>query len=80
MSSKSICKLVPLFEGKDWNVWSQTMTAFLRSQGLWSFVNGTDQKPREYSESSGATTAHIAARAKERQEWVNKDDQAIGFI
>jgi hypothetical protein len=80
MSSKSIHELVPLFEGKDWNVWSQTMTAFLCSQGLWSIVNGTDPKPREYSKSSGANTAQIAARAKEHLEWSNRDNQAIGFI
>ncbi len=80
MSSKLIRDLFPLFKGKNWNIWSQTMTAFLRSQGLWTIVNGTDTKPREYSKSSGASASLIVVCTKERLDWSNKDDQAIEFI
>ena len=34
-----------VFDGQNWQLWSQSMWAFLMSNGLWAFVNGEQQKP-----------------------------------
>jgi hypothetical protein len=54
------------------------MQAFLRSQGLWNMVRDSEANPPKLAE--GAKPEHIAFRKKERLDWSNRDDQAIGII
>ncbi len=68
MSTKTVCDLVPLFKGKDWNTWSQTMAAFLWALGLWAIVNGLEEKPKEFAEGVQVSAATVAQQAKEHQE------------
>ena len=85
MSSKSVEVLVPRLDGANYQAWAMTMTAFLCAQGLWSITGGRDTKPSEIAVADGATPtaaqiAQIDARRKERLDWDNRDDQALGFI
>ena len=34
-----------VFDSQNWQLWSQSMQAFLMSNGLWAFVNGDQQEP-----------------------------------
>ena len=34
-----------VFDGQNWQLWLQSMWAFLMSNGLWAFINGDQQEP-----------------------------------
>ena len=79
MSSKSVEAHVPILDGANYQVWAVKMTAFLRSQGLWNIVRSIESNPPEL-DPAVYKPVDIAIRNKERLEWSNRDDQALGAI
>src|SRR5208283_2253293 len=65
-------------DGSNWLTWSQQMTAYLRSQGLWQMTAGS--RPRPASLPSTATPEDITARDALQTDWDDKNDQALGII
>ena len=55
-----------VFDGQNWQLWSQSMWAFLMSNGLWAFVNGDQQQPITPSPPAGppAAVATTASQAE----------------
>ena len=54
------------------------MQVYLRLQGLWNMVRGMEQNQPDLGK--GSKPAAIALHKKERIEWSNHDNQAIGII
>ena len=79
MSSKqSVENHIPKLDGSNFLVWSGKMQAYLRSQGLWNMVKGSEQNPPNLGEGSKPDT--IALCRREKIEQSNHDNQAIGII
>jgi gag-polypeptide of LTR copia-type/Domain of unknown function (DUF4219) len=77
-NKQSIETHIPKLDRLNYQVWSRNMQAFLRSQGLWNMVRGSEPNLPELAADS--KPKHIAFCRKERTEWSNHDDQAIGLI
>ena len=60
--SSQLTSLTTVFDGQNWQLWSQSMRAFLMSNGLWAFVNGDQQEPVAPSPPAGPPAA-VAATA-----------------
>src|SRR6202789_4132894 len=43
--STALMQLVPLLDGSNYLPWARSMRAYLKSQGLWAIVNGTERYP-----------------------------------
>src|SRR6266436_1124125 len=43
--SSQLTSLVSSFDGSNYGLWSKSMKAFLMSQGLWAYVDGTISAP-----------------------------------
>src|ERR1700692_2581209 len=43
--SSQLTQFVSVFDGSDFQLWRKSMTAYLMSQGLWSFANGQSGRP-----------------------------------
>jgi gag-polypeptide of LTR copia-type len=69
---------VPKLDSLNYQVWAGKMQAFLRSQGFWNIVRKSESSPPDLAE--GFKPEHIALCKKERNDWSNQDDQAIGLI
>src|SRR4051794_9996338 len=78
MSNDDMYRTVPLFDGSNYTVWAQGMTAALRAKGVWQVARGSEVHPSDLP--SSASAAEIAARVKEQSEWDNRDDQALGLM
>ncbi|KAL4251839.1 hypothetical protein AB1N83_014482 [Pleurotus pulmonarius] len=61
--------------GSNWNAWEGPMTAFLKSKGLWMYVDGSYTLPSPADDSS-PTTDEI----KLIREWRKEDGMALGYI
>jgi hypothetical protein len=77
-NKQSVKTHVSKLDGLNYQVWSGKMQAFLRSQGLWNMVRGSEPNLPELAADS--KPEHIAFRRKEHIEWSNCDNQAIGLI
>jgi hypothetical protein len=77
-NKQSVKTHVPKLDGSNYQVWSGKMQAFLRSQGLWNMVRGSEPNPPELAADS--KPEHIAFHRKEHTDWSNRDNQAIGLI
>ncbi|TFK18095.1 hypothetical protein FA15DRAFT_731310 [Coprinopsis marcescibilis] len=76
--SSSALNLVPTLKGNNWIQWSNIMTTYLQSQGLWLYVGGVIGLPDDPP--SGATAAEILLRQTQIIEWRKADQMAIGAI
>jgi len=79
MSSKSVEAHVPVLDGANYQIWAVRMTAFLRSQGLWNIVKAIKGNPPELDPAT-SKPEQLIVHAKERLDWSNRDDQALGAI
>jgi hypothetical protein len=75
--SSSLEKLVSVFDGSNYLTWSDSMRAWLRSQGFWQVVSGAELKPILLPQATAVQTTEIGARITA---WENKNDQAFGSI
>ena len=73
--SNALINLVPVLDGTNYQVWSQTMKAYLRSQDLWLYADGTWMCP------GSADAAHlIAEEHTARANWDKNNESVIGYI
>ena len=95
MSSQIDC-LIPLFNGSDYHYWATSMTAYLRSVHLWGIVSGRETRPLDLPSGRAAVAAtqtspaqpaipaptqeQVSERQAAQQEWIEKDEQALGII
>jgi hypothetical protein len=77
-NKQSVKTHVPKLDSLNYLVWAGKMQAFLRLQGLWNMVRGSEPNPPELGE--GSKPEHITFCKKECTDWSNHDDQAIGLI
>jgi hypothetical protein len=75
--SSSLEKLVSVFDGSNYLAWSDSMRAWLRSQGYWQVVSGAEKKPVLPPQ---ATSAQATELGPSIMAWENKNDQAFGSI
>ena len=66
--TSQLTSLVPVFDGQNYNLWAQPIKAFLMSQGLWGYVDGSITAP-----GAGAPAEEVAA-------WQCSNDMAKGNI
>src|ERR1700744_3657853 len=79
--SSQLTSLVTLFDGSNWGIWSRAMKAFLMSQGLWGYVNGTITMPVITADPNiAAQVADHTAQQAALTAWNKADDQALGSI
>src|SRR5579863_8181439 len=85
--SSSLEKLVPILDGTNYREWSVMMQAYLQTQELWDYVNGTAEMPVEPQPTTardGTTTAVPAADMRTYQRaqaaYVVQSDKALGAI
>ena len=64
--SSQLTSLTTVFDGQNWQLWPQSMQAFLMMNGLWAFVNGDLQEPVQPSPPAGppAAVASTASQAE----------------
>ena len=43
--SSNVANLVPILDGTNYRQWAIAMKAFVMSQGLWAFVDGSHARP-----------------------------------
>ena len=43
--SSNVATLVPILDGTNYRQWAIAMRAFIMSQGLWGFVDGSHPRP-----------------------------------
>jgi hypothetical protein len=75
--SSSLEKLISVFDGSNYLTWSDSMRAWLRSQGFWQVISGAELKPLLPPQATAAQTTETGARITT---WENKNDQAFGSI
>ena len=78
MSNEEIYRSVPMLDGSNYTVWAQAITAALRSRGVWQITRG--HEPRPVNPPANASPEDKAAREKEKADWDNRDDQALGLM
>ena len=72
--SSQLTSLMMVFDGQNWQLWLQSMWAFLMSNGLWAFGNGDQQEPVAPSPPAGPP-AVVAASAPQAE----KDAQTVAL-
>src|SRR3978361_377878 len=72
----SIDKFVPVLDGSNWLSWSENMTSYLKSQGLWQIVAGNVTWPADPPTGSTLTAVQI----QQRLTYTDLDDRAMGLI
>jgi Domain of unknown function (DUF4219) len=77
-NKQSIETHVPQLDGSNYQVWAGKMMVYLRSQGLWNMVRGSEPNLPELAADS--KPEHIAFCRKKRLDWSNCDNQAIVII
>ena len=73
--SNSLINLVPVLDGTNYQVWSRSMKAYLRSQDLWLYTNGTWMRPG-FAGAAHPTAEECTARAN----WDKNNESAIGYM
>ncbi|TFK19101.1 hypothetical protein FA15DRAFT_660177 [Coprinopsis marcescibilis] len=76
--SSSALNLVPTLSGNNWIQWSDLMTAYLQSQGLWLYVDGSINLPSLAADSASPSEKH--AKLLTVLDWKKNDQMAIGAI
>jgi len=76
--SSQLTTLVQTFDGSNYQLWSKAMKAWLQSQGLWGFVDGTIVRPADPA--AGAAAEEIAAAEAAIAAWVRSNDMAMGNL
>src|SRR5271170_3297385 len=71
MSSTSVNAMVPLFDGRDYRLWSEKMGDYLKSQKLWGWAVGRITRPVQAG--AAPTQLELAAQAA----W---DEQVYGIL
>ena len=69
--SSQLTTLVQTFDRLNYQLWSKVMKAWLQSQGLWGFVDGTIVHPAD------PATAEIATAEAAIAAWVRSNDMAM---
>ena len=64
--SSQLTALTTVFDSQNWQLWLQSMRAFLMSNGLWAFVNGDQQEPVAPTPPAGPPAA-VAATASQAE-------------
>jgi hypothetical protein len=59
--SSSLKKLVSVFDGSNYLAWSDSMRAWLRSQGYWQVVSGAEKKPVLLPQATASQAADIGS-------------------
>ena len=54
--TSQLTSLISIFDSQNYNLWAQPIKAFLMSQGLWGYVNGSITAP-----AAGAPAEEVAA-------------------
>jgi hypothetical protein len=82
-------QLIPVLDGSNYLPWAHTMTAYLKSQGLWGIVNGTERYPTDpnapkttlLAATPTTSTYTVPKEIEEAQKayWL-KNDAAIGTL
>lgn len=81
--TSALAAQIKLLDRSNWLEWSNDMTTFLRSQGLWQLVNGNEAKSADsfIPDTSGVPTTTKTPECIDTQgKWDNKDDQALGYM
>ena len=90
----SLTASIPMFDGTNYQNWSRMVSAYLKTQGLWSYVSGITEEPPIVANPgtirSGATPSEIAthemllkdyeAVKTKADTWNIEDDKAMGII
>ena len=66
--SSQLTNLVPVFDGQNYGQWAKAIKAFLMSQGLWGYMDGTIPHPG------------VGTPAEEVNAWQRSSDMARGNI
>ncbi|KAF8658889.1 hypothetical protein AX16_001960 [Volvariella volvacea WC 439] len=72
MSTKTSLERISELTGPNYREWADSMKAFLHSQGFWQLVVGNEAMVEEVPDDDD--------NYKERQNWINRDDQALDCI
>src|SRR5271156_2052045 len=75
MSSPSVNTMVPLFDGRDYRLWSEKMGNYLKSQKLWGWAVGRITRPAT-AIAGAPTPQELAAQAA----WDETDEQVYGIL
>ena len=78
MSNDELYRTVPLLDGSNYTVWAQAITAVLRSKGVWQIARGHEERPANLP--ANADNNAKAEREKQKADWDNRDDQALGLM
>src|SRR6266403_830514 len=71
--SSQLTTLVQTFDGSNYQLWSKAMKAWLQSQGLWGFVDGTIVCPADPA--AGAAAVEISSAEAAIAAWDNLHDR-----
>ncbi|KAF8660464.1 hypothetical protein AX16_001623 [Volvariella volvacea WC 439] len=72
MSTKTFLERINKLTGPNYREWADSIKAFLHSQGFWQLVVGNEVMVEEVPDDND--------NHREHQNWVNRDDQALGCI
>jgi hypothetical protein len=75
--SSSLEKLVSIFDRSNYIMWSDSMQAWLRSQGFWQVISGAEEHSNQPAQSTAAQTVEINTCITA---WENKNNQVFGSI
>ena len=90
----SLTASILMFNGTNYQNWSRMVSAYLKMQGLWSYVSGITAEPAEVANPgslhSGATPSEVVTHEKLLKDyddaktkaiaWGKEDDKAMGII
>jgi Domain of unknown function (DUF4219) len=71
-NKQSIETHIPKLDGSNYQVWAGKMQVYLRLQGLWNMVRGSEPNLPKLAE--GAKPKHVTFCKKKRLNWSNHDD------
>lgn len=74
-SSNGVEKMVPLFDGRDFRLWQEKMSDYLKSQRLWRYANGVNTRPVP-AIAAAPTAVELAAMNL----WDETDEQVLGIL
>ena len=90
----SLTASIPMFDGTNYQNWSRMVSAYLKTQGLWSYISGITAEPAVVASPgslpSGTSPSDIATHERLLKEyddaktkadaWNIEDDKAMGII
>ena len=78
MSNDELYRTVPMLDGSNYTGWAQAITAALRSKGVWQIARGHEERPDDLPDNASEDAK--AERTKQKADWDNRDDQALGLM